>query len=450
MSIPGRGFPMLPACAAVFFMFAATSRAEFDLKNWSWERPVDPRGATGFVRMPISPEVFDQSQPSLDDLRVLNSDGNPVPHIVYWGRLHEVVKREARPAKLINPTFEAGQFSRVTLDFSEPVEKNRVRVNLSGENYRRRALVEASTDTLSWERLAEDLWLFHVPAGDKPFRIDTLDLPANNFRYLRLTVFNMPDDPHRVTIEGADAELATRVTEKELAPVPVAVTANRIDEKARQSVLEFDLGHRNLPLAVLVFDFKDPFFHRGFQLFGRNSTRETVRIRTEGAWEERERETPWASITGGVFYRIREKDKAWENLKVESTSMPYRYLQVRVFNSDDPPLAFGKLAAQRRIAALIFQTWSGVQGYRLVGGNPGAGPANYDLARSMRGIEDETLPEAQLGLGSLLKKTPELLPWTERNATVIWGALALVVVAMVFLVIRGMRQLPRDDSGAQG
>jgi hypothetical protein len=417
---------------------ALTSHAQFDTKGWAWQRPVDTAGAQGFVRVSVPLDVIDASQASLNDLRVLDIGGNLVPHVVFWGHVRDIEKREWRPLKLLNATYQPGQFGRVTLDFGEPVDKNTVRVRASGENFRRRAALESSTDTLAWEMVAENLWLFDVRVPGQEFRADTFEFPTNNFRYLRLTVYNMPDDPRQVTIESAEGSLVKRVKESELVATDMTVIASGRDEKLHASHYEFDLGSRKVPVAAMAFQFADPYFQRAFEVCGRNSTTQTVERRTESGIDKVQQETPWQQVRSGVIYRIQEKDKTIESLKLDDVESHYRYLLLRVFNADNPPLKLDKATAWRRPAWLVFDVRDGKQ-YRLIYGNEATGAASYDLANSVRTLEDNKWPEVRLGAVSALAAQVELAPWSERNAGLMWVALALAVAATLFLILRNLK-----------
>src|SRR5512139_1227953 len=100
--------------ALCWLTVAATAHAGFDSSRWSWQRPIDVQNLSGFVSLPIPPEVFDESQPSLNDLRVLDENASLVPHIIHWGRIREIRQKEWKSVNLINATFAPGKYSGVT------------------------------------------------------------------------------------------------------------------------------------------------------------------------------------------------------------------------------------------------------------------------------------------------------------------------------------------------
>jgi len=420
---------------------AISTEAAVDLTGWNWQRSINTGTSSGFVRLVIPPEVFNEGQATLNDLRVIDESKRLVPHVIHWGRVQETQRLEWQPARQINATFAPGKYATVAVDFGGTAEKNQITVSLSGQNYRRRALLEGSNDSQAWEVVAEDVWLFDVSLPGQNFKVDTIQFPTNNFRYLRLTVYHMTDDPRRITIETVQSAFQRTEMEKELAPMPVKHRAVSHDEKNNQTILELDLGFRNLPVASLRFEITTPYFYRGYELLGRNESKEKVPRKTETRWDTIEQDVPWKSVHRGVLYRIQHKQKISESLKAEGVSAPYRYLQLRIFNGDNPPLKLGGVSLYRRETSLVFQVQPG-QGYTLIGGNPKVGEASYDLAKSIQGIDEFMLPLVSLGPLTAIQRKEQIPPWTERHSTLLWIILALAVGMMLIVILRNLKKLP--------
>jgi hypothetical protein len=401
---------------------------------------MDVQSLSGFVSLPIPPEVFDESQPSLNDLRVVDENNSLVPHVIHWGRIRETRQQDWRSVRLVNTTFAPGKHSRVTVDFGEMVEKNLIQVSLSGQNYRRRALLEGSNESKGWEVVAEDLWLFDVSMEDQNFKVDTLKFPANNFRYLRLTVYNMTDDPRRITIETVKGAFQRIEKEKELLPVPVKQMTTSHREDKKQTNIELDLGFRHLPVVSLQFEIATPYFYRGYELHGRNEIKEKVPRKTETGSDIVEREVPWSFVHRGVLYRTQHKNKTTESLKVENLIAPYRYLKLRILNGDNRPLQIDRVFVYRRETRLVFQPQTGKR-HMLLGGNPKVGGPDYDLSRAVKGLDELKLPVISLGPPTRIARKEPLAPWSERYSVVIWVVLIIAVGVMVGLIVKNLRKI---------
>jgi hypothetical protein len=429
----------------VFLLATATAaNATSDYSGWSWQRHIPVGPVSGFVRLPITPEVFDQSQPTLNDLRVLDTSRSLVPHVLHWGRVRDISRTEWLIARLLNETYVPAMYSRVTVDFGDMVEKNRLKVNLSQTNYRRRALLEGSNDSKTWEVVAEDQWLFNVSMQGRNFMLDTLKFPVNNFRYLRLTAYNMSDDPRRISIESVKSAFSRTESKKELVEVPVQRIRTTQDRKRKQSIFEFDLGFRNMPLVIMECEISTPYFHRGFELYGRNQATEEVRRKTENGWKTVERKVPWRSVKRGILYRTRYKKKTNESVKIEGFRAPYRYLQLRVFNGDNPPLQLSQATLFRRDTSLVFSV-KARETYALIGGNSKVRAPDYDLARAVRGVDDFSLPVVHAG-ETIALRAPEKkkLPWSERHSGLILAVLVAAVGVMLVFILKNLKKLPAE------
>lgn len=422
--------------------------AALDLADWKWEAPLTAEVThEGFVRVVLTPEILDQSESSLSDLRVLDENGHVVPFVVHWGRVGKTEREDWRIAAVLNRVFQPGEYARVTLDFGEPTGKNLLKTRLSGANYRRKAVVEGSSDGQQWSLLLEDGWLFDISLPGQQFRADTLPVPQNDFRYLQLTVFNMEDDPRRIEIEQVETVQRRQLGDAEVVEVPV-VAVKLLDESGKedyekdQTIYELDLGFANLPVATLKLDVADPYFHRAYEILGRNDTTEEVQQYTETGWDLVRRAAPWRMVARGVFYRIRGESKTSESLTAERLDAPYRHLRIRIFDQDNPPLTIDtqNIAILRREVSLVFDS-SAEHRYRLVGGNPKAAPPRFDLAVAVQDVAEVPAPLLRAGT-----PTPIALPaWPQRYDVAIWAALALAVGVVAVLLIANLNKLRKDQ-----
>jgi hypothetical protein len=416
--------------------------AAFDLDGWGWQARVDPGpAAEGFLRLPLTPEIFDRVRPDLADLRLLDGSGEPVPYVIHWGRTEEKQEIRWSPLTLINRTFEPGQWERVVLDFGRPVLKNRIRLALSGDGFRRRVQLEGSADDRAWEPVTEEGWVFSLRRGNEHFVADTVNFPANDFRYLRLTLFHDPDDPRRIGLEAVEGGFREPVKEPELVPVLVQSLDRSHDPERRETILLLDLGWRNLPLARLTVQPADDYYYRAYELLGRDSAVESVKRRHESGWITEEREAPWRQVGRGVLHRVHHGDRISVANTIALDRVRSRYLKLVILDQNNQPLDIESVALERREVSLVFHHRQDDE-YSLIGGNSQADPPVYDMARAVQGVDEKDLPllaaPEQL---ETLEQVPPVQPWTERYRVMLWGALALAVGLMLILIYRSLGRL---------
>jgi hypothetical protein len=268
-----------------------------------------------------------------------------------------------------------------------------------------------------------------------------VSLPLNNFRFLRLTVYNMPDESKPIVIEAVRSVTQKVVAENDLIAVPTKSVSISHDKDNKETVIHIDVGLKNLPLDRIRVRTDDPYFHRGFSISGVNSREKDGEGRKGGFQTRADRQAePMRYLYSGVFYRIREGETSSESLVLDRMLMPYRYLEVRIYNGDNPPLTIAGVDLWRGAADLIFEAKEG-RSYALLGGNETVRPPDYDLASSIKDLHKESLPVA--GLGKATKGPGENAPWTERHRTLKLIVLCALAASIAYLILRSMRSLPK-------
>jgi len=434
---------MKRSCAIfLVLLFISGAFAAFETKDWGWESSIEPDGnAAGFVRLPLPPWVFDTSEPDLRDLRILDGAGNLVQHLIHRGRDRSEERFEWSDVRMINTSFKSGKSVCAVLDFGGTTEKNRLKIETTGENFRRRVLIEGGPDSVSWERIADDLYIFDITQEGRHIQADVLRFPINNFRYLRLTLHLMPDDPARIEILSVKAALC-KVLKEEWTEQPMGKTAVSHDEKNKETILEWDMGFRNTPVAAAKLSVDDPHFYRGYVLEGRNSLKTQIRRKTETGWDQNEKDTPWVPIRQGVLYRVLDGRKISESLEIENIPVAFRYFRIRIFDRDNPPLALkpDRTTVFCRNISLIFK-WEKDLRYRLIGGNPAAALPHFDLGQSVANLAEKELSLVHVRDSSPIAHAPVPVPWTERYKILIWVVLILAVGTVAGLLVSSLRSL---------
>jgi len=438
-------FRGLRVFVALFCAIAGGSVAqvEFEPGAWSWESDVAAEDAPeGFVRLELTPEALDAARPSLADLRVVNGRNELVAHVMARPRTH--AKAQWRAATLTNQVFTIGEFARVTADFGARERRNQIRVTLSGENYRRFAQLEGSEDGRDWATV-DTAWLFHYRDGGQSYDATTIRFPANDFRYLRLTAYNMEDEPN--TIQIRRVETCEVVADPEETPVAVTVdSVEPAEDDGNVTIFDIDSGYRNLPIASLRIAPMTPYFYRRYELLGRDAPRETYERREETGMNPAEREVPWRLIASGVFYRVERDDGEDEDLVVDPVGASYRYYRLRILNGDDAPLDVAQqdIFLTRHALSTVLFDYRPSQAYRLFLGNAEATAPSYDLARAVSDLDDRTLPGVEVGPLRAVVGPEEVVPFLQRYRNASWLVLVLVVAVMGLLIARNLRNVQRD------
>ena len=411
--------------------------ASAKLEAFRYARSIScPSDGEGIWRVSLDAPVYNAARPDFADLRVTSEGGAEIAFVV---RLETGAEQVTSLSPAIrNREFEPGKSSSAVLDFGGKVMKNSVRIVTPGKNFRRKVRVEASEDGAHWQVLREDAFLFQVEEGEggRPFRKEEVELPSGDQRYLRVRVLNDESDPAKVQIEAVTASMI-RKTAAMLEPVPVSVLSTREDREGRCTELILDTGARGRVLDSLHLAFNDANFHRTVTVEGRDAEAETAEIPLEdGGVRRARREVPWRWVASGTLRRISTAGPAESGQEVRMGREGFRFLRVRIYNGDDPPLKLREIRAEGVVRSLLFAGAAGKQ-YRLYYGDPHAAQPRYDLAHFLPRLEEAHVSAASLGgeePNSQYRTDRSTGPGKRTRRLLLWGALALVMAVLAWLI----------------
>jgi len=387
----------------------------------AFEREVRVAGP-GLVAVPLDRHVYEAARADLGDLRVLDARGDPLPYTLDRGLSGP--QPERRPEVRNRGTVRDGAATAV-LDFGGRVGKERLALRLSGDNFRRRVIVEGSDDGRTWAVLTDEGWVFAVP-GPEAARYESVVLPGNDFALLRVTVHPGPRERERVSIE--DAWLPAGEPRARRVEVQSPRWSRADDRRSRETWLTLDLGARHQPYRAIELDVEDERFFREARL----EVREEPSLAASDTVAPPER---WGSAGRGVLYRLEQRGELRECLRIEATGRA-RALRLRLRNRDDRPLRVAGVSVVVPVEHLLFEALP-EGSYTLTYGAADLGAPSYDLARTLAEVPEAAL--AELGPPVRREVVADVLPWTERHPVLLWAGLLLVVAALGALTWRALR-----------
>jgi hypothetical protein len=415
------------------------------IADWRYMAPIVITDGTHgeIAEFALTPAVHEVARGDLADLRVFTISGTETGYVVQ--------KREGRTeiiplkAKLYNQSFLPGEQSSVTADFGTKALKNKIKIQTTGTNFRRKVRIEGSDDGETWGIIRDGAFLFRVQGTateSDGFDKSIVEFPNNDQRYLRITVFRGPEDPEVVEIQDVQASREIK-SSPEIVPVPVVTSAT--EEKERFSEIILDLGFPNMPLYEIGLDFSDSNFFRHLTVEGRNRERRAANsVARDAKAGERTFPEPWTRIGSGTVFRFLSNQGREESLTLRLSNAHFRYVRIRINNFDDPPLHVTEARVSRLISFVSFP-YRKDEKYALYVGNPNAIRPVYDVGHYIKPMKAHGIIRADLG--SLTSIFPEkALPWSERHQGIIWVALLAMVAALGLIVYRMARGAsPKSD-----
>ncbi|MHC4285972.1 MAG: hypothetical protein ACYSWZ_23815 [Planctomycetota bacterium] len=172
-----------------------------DLVKWKYQAQVTIEEGSGrYCRLALTPDIYDAARDDLADIRLLDARGQQVPYLLSTPR--DITDRLKYSPTLINRSTNEDGAAMVTLDFGRQIMKNRIEVDSGGNNFRRPVKVEGSNDNVQFFTVVDTAFVFAV---DYQTRFEKIDLPGNDYRYLRITVEPMATEEKSPVIDTVRA-----------------------------------------------------------------------------------------------------------------------------------------------------------------------------------------------------------------------------------------------------
>ncbi len=353
--------PLLPHprwLALPLALLVVTRGAALTPTEWQHRQALNVT-APGLTKVALPALTFDSAQPDLADLRLIDAEGQEAPYLLD----RELSVRGFERAPAFNPrsfrSTSSGDTTQLLFETGTMDPLEAIDLETTVPFFLKAAHVEISLDGGEWQSLGPAVPVFRQ-FGAEQLR---LALGRHKAAFVRVTL----DDFRSRKVDFTGAKLLpapTRAEPPTLAPLGARVT--RRDEFAGETVLTVTLDGRQVPLAALVLNARDPLFMR----------RVTVAIREVRGAVSNER-----TIGTGTIYRV-ALDGAPVRMQLElplEFAPPTRELLVHVHNGDSPPLTLDGVAAKQHPLNLLFLA-PAAGSFTLLTGNPQAAAPRYDLA----------------------------------------------------------------------
>jgi hypothetical protein len=426
--MPVRGIRGSAAAVASFILIPLATLAVSTLPkawdHWRYSRAIElpATAATRLVEVRVADEVFLRSASSLEDLRVIDEQGNETPYTVFM--LDGAKKTENLAATLHERSFVPGEYTQAVIEIKGDAPfHNSLEIETPEQNFIEWVSVDASDDAHTWRIVQERAPIFRfAKEGREGTRV--VHYSDNNARYLRVRIF---DGEKQFPISGAEV-LREVSGPEERVPLEAQLTPDA-HARAGQSVWTADLGGRGIPASEVRFEVAPMEFIRDVNLAASDDNKE------------------WRNFASGQIYRFHQGAKVQQALTVP---IPYggssaRYWRVTVENGNDSALPVTTVQLYTTPRHLMFEQQAG-KSYTLIYGQERAEAAKYDLGERINEELRRTAIPGKLGPEELNAEWVDPRPWTETHEIVLWGVLLLAVIAIGFTAIQSMRRAASSPS----
>lgn len=383
-------------------------------RSWSYSREVIPQApdVAGLTAIVVPEGVYAHSSNQLADIRIVDDQGREVPFVLRVPSGHTHTDR--RPTRMQEHSFRPGEFTQFVLDANAnaPFHKA-ILVNTSETDFITWAEVAVSDDARQWRIVCDRAPLFRFNKQNLQ-GTQTLRYSETNARYIRLRI-----------LEGSHPFPATSInvlfevtTPEERMPVSAQLRAAQATNP-QESVWRADLPSE-LPVNEVRFETDQPELSR------------SVTIDSSEDGQE------WSPVGSGEIYRFHHDDVLREWLQVGFGGGWSLHWRVHVMNGNNSPLAAARVILYMTPRRLIFRA-EPARHYLLLYGQSEAKPPQYDLERTVKVEDFQTLPAATLGGEQMNDDYEDPRPWSERHPAVLWIAVIIAAGLLGAAALRSLR-----------
>lgn len=435
---------------AVLMLLAGMVNHAFalDLAQWQYRAEVTvEEGADEYCRLILTPDVYSVARRDLGDIRLINTDDEQIPYVLTEPK--DITRMQTYEPAVINRSTNADRAAMVTLDFGDKTTKNSIEIVTGGNNFRRAVTIEGSNDNIEFFTLVEKAYVFAV-SYDR--RFEQVDLPANDYRYLRISVSPMEAEQNSPAI-GAVKASRIEQSREERQPVKMVPAEHSEDDDNRSSIYVYDLAHRLLPVTEIELDIADDFFYRYVTVDGRDAAARKVRTHSEdGRQRFREVEVSWERITSDAVYRYIAADGQKHErlvLRIPSGRRVHRYLKVEIKNYDDRPISIKSASANMMAHEIIFESKDNLTPLLYVGSESAVTP-RYDLKQRLSDplrVSARTARLAGITVNPLFKQAEEKpVAWTEKHKGLLLTVMVGVVLVLGGFILKSFKSIQSEQA----
>lgn len=419
-----------------------------DLAQWQYRAEVTiEKGADEYCRLTLTPEVYNVARRDLGDVRLINAAGEQIPYVLAESK--ETTRRQTYEPAVINRSINAQRAALVTLDFADKTTKTSIEVVTAGNNFRRAVKVEGSNDNVEFFTLVEQAYVFAVSFNK---RFEQVDLPVNDYRYLRICVSPMEAEQDSPVI-GAVKASRMEPGRAEHQPVKMVLAGQSEDDKNRSSIYLYDLAYRSLPITEIELDVADEFFYRYVTVEGRDAATQKVRIDSEDSRHRfREVEVSWERIIGDAIYRYIGPDGQKRErlvLRIPLGRRIHRYLKVEIQNYDDKPVSVKSASAKMMAHEIVFESKDSAP-LLLYVGSESAGMPQYDLKQRLSDplqVSARTVRLEGITGNPLFKQAAEKpVSWTEKHKALLLTIMVGVVLVLGVFIVKSFKSIQTQQA----
>ncbi len=407
-------------CSLLLFFSLAALSAVAQTEDYLYKATIDSIKEAGFYNIVISPAINAHLKTDYSDLRIINSAGKWVPHLLRQPNSERSAAKLVLDLPVVKNESNAS-FTELVIKSAEPNISNLV-LKIKNTEAERFATLTGSDDAATWYIINDSIAIKPLKSGDGNTATFNIAFPANNYAYYKLYINNKEKAPFNI--------------------MSVGTTSIATDGK---NPLSFSVIENPAP-AIMQKDSGKVSFIKIIQPASYHIEKISLKI-------------------SGVKYFYRRADLYVPSPALNSINSPGRLLQsftisnnstlefniplsnadsfyLIINNEDNLPLKLEEIKtySHYRVATVYFEKG---KHYKMIMANKNAIAANYDLQQLNLNLK-EVLPLATIGNIELIKNSA--LSSAKNNKWMIWLTIILAALTLGYFTYKLITDISKKET----
>ena len=163
-------------------------------QQFKYKCGIDAPDTTGFYSIAITPEISSHTQIDLRDLRIADSNGKWIPHLIRTGDAENKLPEESIDLKILSIEHQSRE-SIVIVENSARRFLNNFFIRLKNAAAERMSSLSGSDDDKKWFIISDSILLSQPLAYIRDENVKQINFPSTQYQYFKLTIRNNGKDP---------------------------------------------------------------------------------------------------------------------------------------------------------------------------------------------------------------------------------------------------------------
>lgn len=370
---------------------------------------------TGFYTVNITPELSSYVKTDFSDLRVMDDKDKQVPYVIRSVTPPVYINSStyAPLAILKNDIADSGKTILVIKDTGK-LEASNLLLHIRNASVSRIANLSGSDDGKHWYSVIENISLQKTYAVDGSSYLAEIRFPYNNYRFLKLVIYNGKNDPLNIMAVKKGAVItysAVDFADVSRYKINPACNYAQIDSSDGYTYIRL---HNPKPYHVSRISIKisaPKFFKRDADVI-----------------------VPYRPVANFTI----KSDTLFNFYVPVFNSMDW---VIKIFNGDNPPLLIKSITTLQEATAIVPYLEEG-KAYKLVMSDANAATPKYDLQQFKDSIPDY-LQQVKVGTVQPIPKTMQSANKSIFKKSWIWAVIIAILVGLIFFTTQLTKEVAK-------